>query len=83
LLSNTVRVLLVLYLIRVCYPTKILRILQSASKILKTSNVIKNTLNSPALSLISLNYGVVVVKLRVWAVGKFGRLASEPLYFRH
>jgi hypothetical protein len=46
---------------------------QSASKILKTSSIIKNTLNSPVTGLVSLNYGVVVVKLRFWAAEQFGR----------
>jgi hypothetical protein len=55
-----------------------LPIFQSVQKILKTSNIIKNTLNSPATSLVSLNYGVVVVKLRLWAVEQFGRLAKNP-----
>jgi hypothetical protein len=60
-----------------------LPIFQSAWKILKTSNIVKNTLNSPATSLVSLNFGVVVVKLWLWAVEQFGRLGNEPLYFRH
>jgi hypothetical protein len=51
---------------------------QSALKILKTSQTMKNTLNDADLALVSLNCGVVVVKLEFERLSGVGVWMVNP-----